>query len=232
MKGKRGGDASRLTKKTGKGLASFLKKYNIDFCGKYLSEQMLIGDEILPENAVMFREGDAMTDSFWTGFLAELPLLLAMIWLAVKRYREVAPGYTLDWRLILVLIFASLIDAGLTPVHEIIHGLCYPRKAKKTIWTDAKNGMMFIHCSAVISRLRFLVVGLAPAWFLGVLPFGIWYLCVPFLPLPWSMIWVFVTWYMVFGSMGDFCNILHMVTQVPWGAKVMNYGVHSYWIRD
>lgn len=205
--------------------------FNIHFCGDYVSEQQLIGESKLPDNAVMFKEGDAVSDTFLPGFLTELPILLAMIWLTVCRYREIAPGYQLNLKFFIGILFTFVLDYLLTYVHEIIHGLCYPKEARKTIWKDKKQGLFFIHCDAIISKWRFFVVGIAPAFFLGILPFGIWYLIVPYLPIAVGVVWVFVTWYMVFGSMGDFCNLLHMVTQVPRGKKVMNYGLHSYWLR-
>ena len=210
-------------------MARFLEYYNIVFRGHYVSQNDLMGENVLPDNAVMFREGDAMSDTFLPGFITELPLLLAMIVLTFQRYRSLSLRYRLNWKIVFVVVIVLVLNNLLSYLHEIIHGLCYPKEAKKSIWKDKKQGLMFIHCDAVVSKGQYFWIGISPTVFLGLLPFVIWYLAVPYIPMPWSLSLVFVAWFMVLGAMGDFCNIMHMVTQVPKGAKVMNYGLHSYW---
>lgn len=213
-------------------VTEFLKKRNIYFRGQFISETDLIGDSILPDNAVMFREGESIKETFTPGFFTELPLLILMIRFTIVRYMELKMHFQLNVSFVLIVVGSLiLLNWLLTYVHEILHGLFYPKEAEKTILKDKKAGLWFIHCGAVVSRKRFFVVGMAPVFFLGIQPFGIWYLLAPVLPQPWSLIWVLTCWYMVLGSMGDFCNILNLVLQVPPGAKVLNYGIHSYWLK-
>ena len=47
-----------------------------------------------------------------------------------------------------------------------------------------------------------------------------------------NLSFVFITWIMIIMSMGDFTNIYNAIRQVPKGAKIFNYGLHSYWLKD
>lgn len=48
----------------------------------------------------------------------------------------------------------------------------------------------------------------------------------------YSLAFVFTTWIMTIMAIGDYANIYNAVRQVPKGAKIFNYGMHSYWISQ
>ena len=47
-----------------------------------------------------------------------------------------------------------------------------------------------------------------------------------------SIFWMSMCWSMIFGGVGDFYNVRNVIQQVPRGAYVFNYGLHTYWIED
>ena len=117
-------------------------------------------------------------------------------------------------------------------IHEYIHAILYPLKSKKTIWKYTSNGAYFIYCNTKISKLRFIVISLAPMILLGIIPFVIWLFIADKIDLTISVVYVIMTWIMVFFAMGDLANVYNTIRQVPKNAKVFNYGLRSYWINE
>nr|WP_277935592.1 DUF3267 domain-containing protein [Parablautia muri] len=133
---------------------------------------------------------------------------------------------------IFVIAVAFLVNYILKFIHEYIHAILYPLKSKKTIWKYTSNGAYFIYCNTKISKLRFIVISLAPMILLGIIPFVIWLFIADKIDLTISVVYVIMTWIMVFFAMGDLANVYNTIRQVPKNAKVFNYGLHSYWINE
>ena len=132
-----------------------------------------------------------------------------------------------------ILTFAVLLTSLvlLTYIHKFLHALFYPKKAMKTIWKSSKQGAYFVYCDALLNKNRFIILCAALAVILGIIPFIIWYMLADYIAMPYSLAVVFTTWVMTILAIGDYANIYNCVRQVPKGAKVFNYGMHSYWIR-
>ena len=204
---------------------------NIYIKGKYKDESQLCQGKIFPKEAVRFEEGETILDAFKLGFLLGLPIILLMIGMSLARCSNLDKHLEFD-RFLITGIIAFVIGQILTYVHEFIHAVLYPIEAEKNVWKDLKQGAYFVYCDAKVSKMRFVVLCLAPSIVLGIIPFFIWYIIAPILDVHW-LIWIMVlTWMMTIMSIGDFANAYNAVRQVPKGAKVFNYGMHSFWIIE
>lgn len=67
---------------------------------------------------------------------------------------------------------------------------------------------------------------------LGIIPFILWLFIADKIDLIISLVYVFLTWIMIFFAMGDLANVYNTIKQVPQNAKVFNYGLHSYWYLE
>lgn len=195
--------------------------------GKYTSEDELIN----VDGAVQFREGDSLQDAFVKGVLIGLPLFAIMIISMIFRLRNINMKLEMNLQTGIILAAAILILPVLTYVHEMIHGIFYPFHAVKTIGRTPKQDAFFVHCDAPVCKMRFVAICIAPAVILGILPFAALLIFAEPIPAACAVaIWI-VSLVMTVGAIGDFANIYNTIRQVHKGAKVFNYGMHSYWIR-
>lgn len=131
----------------------------------------------------------------------------------------------------ILLAAAILMLLSLTYVHEMIHGLFYPLHAEKLIGRTLEQGAYFVFCAEPVSRMCFIALCIVPAVILGILPFVILLIFAESIPPAYTAaIWMDAL-IMTVGAIGDFANIFNTIKQVPKGAKVLNYGMHSYWMR-
>lgn len=206
--------------------------FNIEFKGNYIAEKDLIQGQKLPQNAVQFREGETVQDAFMTGFFLMLPIMSVIIATSVQRCLQVQRHLTFSGRTIIAVVIVIVSIWLLTYIHEIIHGLLYPRGSKKTIWRYSKNGMFFVYCDAHVSKKRFIIINIVPSIILGIIPFIAWTMFMHYLSVEYIIGTMFIVWYMTFMSMGDYTNVYNSIRQVPKDAKIFNYGMHSYWIKE
>ena len=202
--------------------------------GRFQDESQLIGDEPLPEGSVMFKEG-GIEDVLRQGITLMLPLLALMTGLMVFRFvglkgtfakAQFFPDFFLTFALIVLLAWL------LTYVHEFIHALFFPWDAEKQIWKYPEKGAFFIYCSAPVSRWHFVVLSLAPGVLLGVVPYLLWLWVAGRLPILASIGMAFLSIFLTMGAMGDVANVYNCLTQVPRGAQVFGYGLHTYWREE
>ena len=74
---------------------------------------------------------------------------------------------------------------------------------------------------------------LAPMFILGVVPFIIWLILPQFIPMPFNLAFVIITWFMTLLSMGDVANVYHVIKEVPNKSKLFNYGfLRSFYIKN
>ncbi len=204
---------------------------NIKWGGRFESEDELTHGSVLPDGAVMFREGDTMQNAFGKGFLLMLPIMVVVIGLSLFRIGQFATTYEAGAEAVVAFILALVALQCLTYLHELIHALLYPRQAEKTIWSYKRQGAYFVYCNAVVSKRRFIVLSIAPMVVLGVVPFAAWLCFAEHIDMPYSLAVLFVSWLMIFGSLGDLANVYHAATQVPKGGRILNFGLHSYWLK-
>ena len=213
-------------------IAKIVSVLNIHLKGNLTSESELIRNEKLPHNAILFKEGKNIRQAFYLGFLLVLPIMIPIIIVTIIRYKSI--NMSLDMNIKTGMVFAGtlFIWSILIYIHEFIHAMFYSIKAEKTIWRDKKYGAYFVYCSEKVSKTRFVILCIAPTIILGIIPFTIWMLYYNYIPMPFNLAFVLTTWVMIVLSAGDFTNIYNAIKQVPKGAKIFNYGLHSYWIKD
>ena len=115
---------------------------------------------------------------------------------------------------------ALLALATLFP-HEFLHGICF--KGDVYLYTNLKQGMLFVVGPETMSKSRFIFMSLLPNIVFGLIPF------VLFLVFP-SLSALGVMGALALGmGAGDYYNVFNAVTQMPKGARTYLYGFHSYW---
>lgn len=205
--------------------------FQIYYMGKYKDESQLTRGQPYPYQATQFKESENINEIFLQGLLLGLPLFLIMVFIVI--YRLFTMDYVQDWNFHWFAIIVSIfLMYPLIIVHEIIHALVFPINARKEIWNYLDQGTMFVYCEEKLSRLRFIAMCLAPVIVLGILPFLLWYFIAPILTLEFSVCWLLMSFSMTISAVGDFVNVFNTIRQVPKGAKIFNYGFHSFWIQE
>ena len=105
--------------------------------------------------------------------------------------------------------------------HEILHAICF--KEDVYLYTNLKQGMLFVIGPELMSKGRFIFMSLLPNLVFGFIPFIV-ALCVPSL----ALLGVLGVINIVSGS-GDYYNVFNALTQMPKGARTYLYQFHSYW---
>lgn len=204
--------------------------FNITYSGKFENEKQLIRNDKLPQKAIQFNEGKKIEDIYNLGFILESPIIIPIIIITIVRIQGIDGHINLNLKMGIIIAVTIFINYILKFLHEYIHAMLYPIKSKKTIWKYTSKGSYFIYCNTQISKKRFIVISLAPMIILGIIPFIVWLFIADKIELTISLVYVFLTWIMIFFSMGDLVNVYNTIKQVPKNAKVFNYGLHSYWI--
>ena len=162
--------------------------------------------------AVKFREA---ADSKTLGVIANgLALVLLVVFgaaLYLRCGREMFDGLGLGAGLSLLCLFP----------HEILHAVCF--KEDVYLYTNWKQGMLFVVGPEDMSKARFVFMSLLPN-----LVFG-------FLPYASAMVFPHLTVLGSFGLVsltmgaGDYYNVYNAVTQMPKGARTYLYQFNSWW---
>ena len=206
--------------------------FNIRFMGEYHSDEQLITGKEIPEDAIEFGIVDDLKKEFGKGLLIMLPLFLGMVAMTYLKVKDLNYHLKFDLHFFLAVVLVCVLLTPLTRVHEVIHALCYPKDALKTIWHSKKDGAYFIYCEEIISKTRWLVVLLMPMLLLGVIPFVLWFLLPQLLPMPYDLTFAILCWLLTIMAMGDVANMWHVLKEVPKGADVFNHGLmRSFYIR-
>lgn len=140
-------------------------------------------------------------------------IMLALLLAAVLRSGE--------YRSSLQFYFGCLASFLALFPHELLHAVCF--REDVYLYTNWKQGMLFVIGPETMSRRRFVFLSLLPNIVFGFLPFII------------GMIFPRLFFFACFGALctgmgfGDYYNVFNALTQMPKGAKTYLYGFHSYW---
>ena len=118
-------------------------------------------------------------------------------------------------------IEASFLALFLLLPHEFLHAICF--RDKVYLYTNFKNGLIFITGPETMSKKRAIFLNLLPNIVFGVLPF-LFYLLNPQLTFLGSL-GVFT---LGMGT-GDYYNVFNILKQMPKGSRTYLYGTDSYW---
>ena len=201
---------------------------NIKYKGKYKDEKQLKEGSTLYKNAKQYKEEETVTAAFKKGALISLPGFIIMLSLAIVMIRITHIKFEYD---MLHLAISSILLLPLLYVHEIIHALTFPKEAKKDIYSKPQEMALFVYSNAKVSKKRFILICLMPALVLGILPYTIGIIFIKVIPAKFLTDIFYISISMYMGGIGDFTNVYNTIKQVPKGAKVFNYGYHSYWIK-
>lgn len=182
-------------------------KYNLD-------------SEILPKrkhqpNAVKFKE---VSSSKELAVIANTIGLVLMVILSIP--------ILLVYKNDLLLYFDDVMLVFIFPIltmfpHELLHALCF--KEDVYLYTNFKQGMVFVLGTETMSKKRFIFMSLLPNLVFGFLPY-----CLSFLGTKYLM---FALWGVIAVAMGagDYYNVFNALTQMPKGARTYLYQMNSYW---
>lgn len=151
-----------------------------------------------------------------------IPLAACFLALFLKAYRLGRFPMQVD-----MLFVGILLGLLLIPVHEYLHGLCYPKGATVYIGLIPKKMAAFAVCHTPISWHRFMVMSLLPA-VLGLIPLLVFLLS----PGSWGHV-MGLCWSMavmgLLSPMPDYMNASCVRRQVPKGATLQTTNTGFYW---
>lgn len=187
----------------------------LHYMGKYnMDPASLPAGEHKP-GAVQFREAENSTKLAWIANGISLVVLVA---LAVPAVLLRGPELGAHLLQVLLGLYASLLT--LFP-HELLHAICF--RGDVYMYTNLKQGMMFVVGPEDMSRRRFVWMSLLPSIVFGLVPYVLG------LVVPGR------TFLLAFGlcctsmGAGDYYNVYNALTQMPRGARTYMHGFHSYW---
>lgn len=105
--------------------------------------------------------------------------------------------------------------------HEILHGLCF--KDEVYLYTDLKNGLLFVTGPEDMTKARFVFMSLLPNIVFGFIPY-ILFMFNPQLTFLGSLGAVCISM-----GAGDYLNVYNALTQMPKGARTYLHGFNSWW---
>lgn len=163
--------------------------------------------------AVRFKEIDDPKKLGLVINLVSIPIMVILFVLLLLRVR-VRDG--LEY-----LPFGCVLSLVCLVPHELLHAICFKEEAQ--IYTNFKNGMLFVVGAEDMSKSRFIFMSLLPNLVFGVLPY---LLCmmIPSLTVLGALGAVSIA-----AGTGDYYNVFHALTQMPKGARTYLYGFHSWW---
>lgn len=105
--------------------------------------------------------------------------------------------------------------------HELLHAICF--KEDVYLYTNLKNGMLFVTGLEDMSKMRFIFMSMLPNLVFGIIPFGL------FLLNSELGFWGTMGALAIPMGAGDYMNVFNTIRQVPKGARVYMSGMNTYW---
>lgn len=187
----------------------------LHYKGKYdLNPESLPHGEHCP-GAVKFKEAE---NSKKLSLIANALCVVIMLLLAIPAWFRCKEYFVSNTWQLSAGCLASLVI--LFP-HEILHAVCF--KEDVYLYTNWKQGMLFVVGPETMSRRRFVIMSLLPNIVFGIVPYII------------GMIFPNLVFLLAFGTLsfgmgaGDYYNVYNALTQMPKGARTYLYGFNSYW---
>ena len=166
-------------------------------------------------NAVKFKEVDSTKE---LADIANGIAIALMILLSIPVYLKYK-GSLFDY-------FDEMMVGAMLPLltmfpHELLHALCF--KEDVYLYTDFKQGLLFVVGCETMSKQRFIFMSLLPNIVFGFIPYMISFLGIQYLTLA-------VLGVIAIGmGAGDYYNVFNALIQMPKGARTYLYQMNSYW---
>lgn len=184
----------------------------LHYMGKYDLNPESIPAKAHKINCVKFKEAeDSKQLSRIVNNIAIVVLVFFCIPLFLKGYQEACKAIGISSILSLLVLFP----------HEIIHAICF--KEDVYLFTNLKQGMLFVVGPEDMSKARFIFMSLLPNIILGFIPYLI-FLVNPNL----VMVGAFGALNISSGA-GDYLNVYNAITQMPKGSRTYLHHFNSYW---
>ena len=204
--------------------------FNIKYKGKLKNLKQLSVNSKLPKGAIKFDGDDSIAQTQQEAIKMFKPFLIPLFIISFIRLVSLELEYVFNIKTIIFIAAIVLIDYLAIYIHELIHALCYPVKAEKTIWRYNKHTWL-TYCNAPVSRMRFIIISLAPLIILGVIPYVVWlFTANKFTWIP-SFLFLNSTLFFMISSCVDCLNVYIILQLVPKDAFIINHGIHGYWIK-
>ena len=131
--------------------------------------------------------------------------------------------HILNWSMLgLIASFLTLVP------HELLHAICF--KKDVYMYTNLKQGMLFVYGPERMSRAHFIFMSLLPNIVFGAIPLAIFLVFA--VPGQTSDLIKFFGTLGAFAfpmGAGDYMNVFNALTQVPKGGRVYMYKFNSFW---
>ncbi len=151
-----------------------------------------------------------------------VPLLLCFVALFFKAWRM--GRFPMEVEMLFVGVLLGLL---LIPVHEYLHGVCFPQDATVYVGLIPQKMAAFAVCHEPLSWRRFVVMSLLPT-ILGIVPLLVFLLA----PAGWSKT-MGVCWSLavmgLLSPMPDYMNVSCVRRQVPKGATIQSTNSGLFW---
>ncbi len=189
----------------------------LHYMGKFSGNENDIPHGEHRPGAVMFKEPDMKKLAIWMNIAAFAIAIVLLVIVGVVSVKADAVTPASSWQLCLGAVCQLL---TLFP-HEIIHALCF--KKDVYLYTNLKQGMLFVAGPEDMTKARFVLMSLAPNIVFGFIPF------ILFLIFPKALFLGAFGAISIGCGAGDYMNVINALTQMPKGALTYLYGFHSYW---
>lgn len=187
----------------------------LHYQGKYNLDPETLPKRNHQPNAVKFKE---VSSSKELAVIANTIGLVLMVILSIP--------ILLVYKNNLLLYFDDMMFGAIFPIltifpHEFLHALCF--KEDVYLYTNLKQGMVFVLGNETMSKKRFIFMSLLPNLVFGFFPYFFSFLGSKYL--------MFALWGVIAIAMGagDYYNVFNALTQMPKGARTYLYQMNSYW---
>lgn len=168
-------------------------------------------------NAVKFKEVDSTKELAVIGNGIAIALMIILAIPVYLKYKGLLFDYFGE-----MMVGAMLSLLTMFP-HELLHALCF--KEDVYLYTDFKQGFLFVAGCETMSKQRFIFMSLLPNIVFGFLPYMISFLGIQYLTLA-------VLGVIAIGmGAGDYYNVFNALIQMPKGARTYLYQMNSYWYK-
>ncbi len=105
--------------------------------------------------------------------------------------------------------------------HELLHAICF--KKDVYLYTNWKQGMLFVVGPETMSKSRFILMSLLPNLLFGCIPYSIGLLFPRLVSLTaFGIVCIGI-------GFGDYYNVFNALTQMPRGSRTYLYHMNSFW---
>ncbi|MBU3157531.1 DUF3267 domain-containing protein (plasmid) [Clostridium estertheticum] len=183
-----------------------------------LSEANTFPKNEIPLNAVQFLNNQRKSDIF-------VMLIPIIFFIVVCVY--VKSNYIGKYNLNLVGYLTGFALAfPFISVHEFLHAVCFPPKC--TVLVYYTNWGISLAPSSSIAKVRYICTLLLPAVILGVIPLLVWTF-IPNYNITFNSILFILGSACLAIAVGDLCNLVHVIREMPKNSKMMVSGLNCYY---